>query len=151
MFNKQSTTTTLSAGSPSAGSSPNIFHSGNKFSFISVSRAEVYSKLISLNPNKAVGEYNLDPSLLHLSADLIAAPLVHIFNLTFASGKIQKIWKSVQVIPLHKGGDPCNFNNYHPVSKLSCLAKSLESLVHSQQRLFLESTNTLQPEQSGFR
>ena len=72
----------------------------------------------------------LDPFLLKLSAPLIAESLTHIFNLTIISGTIPKVWKAAHVVPLHKGGDPCDLNNYRPISKLSCLAKILESLIH---------------------
>ena len=67
-------------------------HSGNKSYFILVNQSEVYSKLVNFKPNKSKSADNLDTSLLHLSAHLIAAPLAHIINLSLASGQIMKLW-----------------------------------------------------------
>ena len=55
------------------------------------------------------------------------------------------------VVPLHKGQDKKDPNNYRPISKLSCLAKILESLVNTQLKVFLNNFSILSPYQSGFR
>ena len=55
------------------------------------------------------------------------------------------------MIPLHKGGNLTELNNYRPISKLCCLAKILESLVSTQMRTYLSSNNIIQSQQSGFR
>ncbi len=50
-----------------------------------------------------------------------------------------------------KGGDPTNLNNYRPISKLSVIAKILESIVSEQLKEFLVSNSILSRFQSGFR
>ncbi len=50
-----------------------------------------------------------------------------------------------------KGQDKSNPNNYCPISKLSCLAKILESLVNKQLTIFIRSHYILKSYQSGFR
>ena len=57
----------------------------------------------------------------------------------------------MRIIPLHKGGDKDNLDNYRPISTLPCLAKVLETLVNSQLKCFLSSHSILSPHQSGFR
>lgn len=42
-------------------------------------------------------------------------------------GKLEK-----SVVSLHKGSDSCNLDNYRPSSKVSCLAKLLESSIKPQ-------------------
>lgn len=64
-----------------------------------------------------------------MAADLIANPVAHLINLSLATNQVPAIWKSANVLPLHKGGDPGNINNYRPISKLSVLAKLMESSV----------------------
>lgn len=50
-------------------------------------------------------------------SSLIVESLTCIFYLTIATGVIPKIWKVADVEPLHKGGDPSDFDNYCPISK----------------------------------
>uniref|UniRef100_A0A3B1IPA0 Reverse transcriptase domain-containing protein n=1 Tax=Astyanax mexicanus TaxID=7994 RepID=A0A3B1IPA0_ASTMX len=76
---------------------------------------------------------------------------LYIFNLSVLSCRIPRVWKTAHVIPLHKGGEATELNNYRPISKLSCLAKSLESLVNSQLKSFLNENSILSNYQSGFR
>ena len=75
-----------------------------------------------------MGEDNLDPFSINLSALIISKQITHIFNLSISSGTVPKVWKKAHVIPLHKGGDKSDLNNYRPISKLPCLAKILESV-----------------------
>ena len=89
--------------------------------------------------------------MLQIAAEIIAEPLTHIFNLTIESGKIPKIWKAAFVVPLLKGGDPANPNNYRPISKLSVLGKILEGLISNQLKEFLSKNGILNDLQSGFR
>lgn len=42
---------------------------------------------------------------------------------------------------LHKGGDPSELNNYHPISKLLVLPKIVESLVNLLLKQFLADKN----------
>lgn len=53
-------------------------------------------------------------------------------------------------MPILKGGDPCDLNNYHPISKLPVLAKVFESIVNDQMKQYLVSHNILNAFQSGF-
>ena len=50
-----------------------------------------------------------------------------------------------------KGGDPTKLDNYRPISKLSVIAKILESIVSEQLKEFLVDKNILSMFQSGFR
>ncbi len=61
------------------------------------------------------------------------------------------IWKSAFVLPLFKGGDHTQLNNDQPISKLSVLAKVLETFVNNQSKDFFSVNNILSDFQSGFR
>ncbi len=88
---------------------------------------------------------------MKVAAEIIAGPLVHIFNLSLEQNVVPDVWKSALVVPLLKGGDPTNLNNYRPISKLSVIAKILESIVSEQLKEFLVSNSILSRFQSGFR
>ena len=93
----------------------------------------------------------MDPHLLLLAVPVITNVLVHIFNLTLITGIIPAVWKTALVSPLHRCGPVNDFNNYHPISKLPCLAKLLEQLVNSQLKMFVSTFNILNLHQSGYR
>ena len=121
------------------------------FTFMPVSVSEVQTVLKQLDPKKSAGPDQLDPYFLKLAADFIAEPLSVIFNLSLVKNEIPNVWKSAFVLPLLKGGDPSNVNNYRPISKLCILAKLFEKLVTNQLKEYLDRNSILSKYQSGFR
>ena len=59
-------------------------------------------------------------------------------------------WKIAKVVPLHKGGDFNDANNFRPISILACTSKILERAVHKHMYSFLTNNHLLNPNQSGF-
>lgn len=104
-----------------------------------------------MNCKKSAGSDQIEPYFLQLAARLIADPVSDIFNLSLNSGAIPNSWKSALVLPLLKGGDPTNLDNYRPISRLSVMAKLFESLLNEQIKHFLADHSVLSPMQSGFR
>lgn len=86
-----------------------------------------------------------------MGAGIIVKPLTYIFNLSVCTDTVPISWKQAYITPLLKFGDPCDANNYRPISNLSVLAKVLDILVSDQLRTFLVSLNILNNIQSGFR
>lgn len=109
------------------------------------------SALKNISTRKSAGPDGLDPSLLKLSAEVIADPLTYIFNLSLEQSCIPDSWKLAHVVPLLKSGDPAILDNYRPISKLSVLAKNFESIVSDQIKEYLTNNCILSPAQSGFR
>ena len=125
--------------------------SENSLSLTILDSAQVCNALIKIDQKKSTGDDKLDPFFLKTSATVIFEYITHIFNLSITTGVIPSTWKTAHVLPLHKGGDTYNMNNYRPISKLSCLSKILESLINSQLKSFLSLSSFLSPSQSGFR
>uniref|UniRef100_A0A3P9IXQ6 Reverse transcriptase domain-containing protein n=1 Tax=Oryzias latipes TaxID=8090 RepID=A0A3P9IXQ6_ORYLA len=123
----------------------------HNFSFSLFTTSEVSKALKLLDPTKSAGPDDLEPYFIKAAADSIALPLTYLFNLSLSTNTIPHAWKSAYVLPLLKGGDPTNLNNYRPISKLPILAKVLEGLISVQLKEFLISNNILSPSQSGFR
>ena len=121
------------------------------FSFNLFSYSNVFDALALINTKSSPGEDNLDPFFIKLAAPIITVPLTHIFNLSISQGVFPSPWKTAHVTPLFKGGDRADLNNYRPISKLPCLAKTLETLVNNQLKPFLSEFSILSPQQSGFR
>ena len=51
--------------------------------------------------------------------------------------------KIAEIVPLHKGGDETQCNNYRPISLLITISKVLEKLMYSRTYKFLELNNIL--------
>ena len=77
--------------------------------------------------------------------------LVHLFNSSLNSGRFPDKWKIAKIIPLFKGGDRENVNNYRPVSLLPLPGKILEKIVHKNISKFWEDNKFLSDNQGGFR
>ena len=71
---------------------------------IDTSESAVYQKLRNLDPEKAVGNYNINPAILRNVADQFAVglPLSIIFTTSMRTGKIPKDWRTANVTPIYK-------------------------------------------------
>lgn len=74
---------------------------------------------------KSNGAETCHPYFLKLWAPLITQCITHLLNLIITLHTIPRAQKTVFVLPLCKGVDKGDLNNYHPVSKVSCLATIL--------------------------
>ena len=69
------------------------------------------------------GVDNINSRVIKYVASFIALPLPHIFNLTFATGKIPNEFKTALITPVYKSSDTNVFSNFRPISVLSLLFK----------------------------
>lgn len=98
----------------------------------------------------------LDPCpvwILEQIPEVIGDALTPLLNAIFISGIFPKLWKTASVLPLLKKqtlypGDP---NNYRPISRLPFPAKVLEKAMNIQLSTHLQTNNSLDPSQYGFR
>lgn len=59
--------------------------------------------------------------------------------------------EQIKLIPLHKGGDSLEVNNYRPVSIINNVAKIFEKLIFRQLSKYINDFSLLTPNKSGFR
>ena len=81
---------------------------------------------------------------------VLLRPLKSIINASLETGKVPSLWKVAKVIPLFKGGDKKNINNYRPISLLPAFSKVLEKVVRIQLYRHL-ANGILVQQQFGFR
>ncbi|GFR72981.1 Non-LTR (Long terminal repeat) retrotransposon and domain-containing protein [Elysia marginata] len=87
----------------------------------------------------------------HLGKNL-EKKLLQLYNATWTTGNIPQIWKEAIMIPIYKQGkDKKKPESYRPVSLLSCLGKTMESMVNTRTTWYLEKNSILIEEQAGFR
>ena len=116
-----------------------------------MSAVSVERELRKLKRHKSTGVNTLPPGMLKDVAPVIAPALAYIINLSLRTGQVPNEWKIAQVLPLHKGGNKDDFNNYRPISILPVLSKILEKAVHQQLMEYLETNNLLSDLQFGYR
>ena len=108
---------------------------------ITVFRSEVFEELSTLNPHKACGPDQIcPPHLLKEGAEIIASPLVELFNKSLSDGVLPLDWVSANVTPVFKKGDKHQASNYSPISLTCILCKVLEKIIHQQLYTLHEST-----------
>ncbi|KAL4127571.1 hypothetical protein QTP88_011738 [Uroleucon formosanum] len=83
---------------------------------------EVEENLSSLRTTKSRGHDGISAQLLYL--------LLYVFNLSLAEGVFPSIWKTSQVTPIYKSGDPGSVSNYRPFSGLPLIGKLFEKIVN---------------------
>ena len=100
------------------------------------------AKLIEKLPNKTrSGHDNIDNIMLKKLKEELVKPLALIFNASIETDKFPSNMKIAEVVPLHKGGNKQEKNNYWPISLLLTISKLLEKVVYRCVYKFLESTD----------
>ena len=81
----------------------------------------------------------------------LSRQLTYLLNCSLDVSVFPDKWKVATVVPLFKGGNREDVNNYRPVSLLPLPGKVLEKIVHKKIAGFLEFNNLLCEHQGGFR
>ena len=84
-------------------------------------------------------------------ASSIASPLCEIFNGGIEMGEVPLDWKKANVTPIYKNkgtkSQPCN---YRPVSLISHISKTMESIIRDEIIRHLQKNELIKPSQHGF-
>jgi hypothetical protein len=133
-----------------------IYDKPDKFSFVSTFLKHIDELEVKLIIKKYIDKTAADldrvsVKILKFISDLIAKPLVHIFNLSIQSDIFPDNFKLAIIKPLFKGGDQKSMTNYRPISMLTNFAKIFEKIIKSKLVKYLENNNLLSKNQYGFR
>jgi hypothetical protein len=123
----------------------------NSMFLAAITELELETVLKNMDANKSPGYDNFSNKIIKLSATEIAKPLTHIFNLTFENGIIPEKLKLAMVTPIFKANENNKFENYRPISVLSCFSKLLEKLMYNRLINFIDKNQILSKHQYGFR
>ena len=99
-------------------------------------------------PRKAPGDDHFTGAMLKPIAKPLSVTLSHFFQLCWNWSWIPISWRTAQVVPIFKKGDPTTAANYRPISLTSILRKLLERCLLPK---LLMHMGALDIAQGGFR
>ena len=112
---------------------------------------EVISLCKEIETYKSSGLEKLSSKICKDAFMALSPQLTYLFNCSLSASVFPDAWKVAKVVPLFKGGNREDVNNYRPVSLLPLPGKLLEKIVHKNMSTFFEANNVLSAQQGGFR
>ena len=116
-----------------------------------VTENQVEKVVRRLPSNKAPGMDKISSGILKDSLPSTLTTITRIVNNSFVTNTFARAWKTAEVTPILKCGNPDVPNNYRPISLLPIVSKITERLVHEQLMEHLNRNNKLAAHQSGNR
>ena len=71
---------------------------------VNITKENVRKKLTGLKPSAAPGPDKVWARVLHNLADVLAEPLVYVYNKLLEEGAVPDIWRNASVCPVFKKG-----------------------------------------------
>lgn len=112
---------------------------------------EMRGYINSLKSKQSRDINGLSTKFLQYLDDEISIPLCHIFNLMIEHGVFPNSLKISRVVPIFKGGDHLDSNNYRGVSLINNISKIMEKILATKFQEFLTQNNFFYENQFGFR
>ena len=88
--------------------------------------------------------------MIKICSQSLTLPLKIIFEHSLKKGKFPEIWKTANVVPVHKKEDKMLIKNYRPISLLSIFGKIFERVIYNSLFNYFQSNRLFTPSQSGF-
>ena len=138
------------------GQSQNTYHVNNNIdnSILNeeITTNEVTFSIKCLKNNKAYGTDMILNEFLVSSSSKMLNVFVKLFNLVLYTGLIPTDWCIGTIKPLFKNkGSTKDPHNYRGITILSCFGKLFTSVLNNRIKKYLDDSQTLGPEQAGFR
>lgn len=112
---------------------------------------EVIRVCHQLKPKVSVGIDGILTKLLQCVTDVLAQPLIYMFNLSFNNVVFPTKLKIAKVVPIFKGVDAASLVNFRPVSVLPTISKIIEKLMYMRMMSFAIKHSLPSNCQYGFR
>ena len=109
------------------------------------------SLIRGLPSNKAPGVDKISSRILKDCLPCTLSTITRIVNNSFFTNTFARAWKTAEITPILKCGNPDVPSNYRPISLLPIVSKITERLVHGQLMEYLIKNNKLAVHQSGNR
>ena len=123
----------------------------SNFIFNQTTEQTVLKILKDLKTYKAPGIDNIKGMFLRDGANILAAPIAQLCNISMSTMSFPSECKIAKLKPLFKKGSRTDPKNYRPISLLPLISKIIEKVVHEQTNAFLNENKIIFKFQSGFR
>ena len=110
-----------------------------KFSFATVSLADIEKEIMGLDGKKASMSSNIPPKFLKENCIICSQPLTTIINNGISNSFFDGGLKLADLIPVHKVDDTTNKKNYRNISLLPVVSKIFEKLLQVQISVYTET------------
>ncbi|KAK4824398.1 hypothetical protein QYF61_014058 [Mycteria americana] len=110
----------------------------------------VRDQLYQLNVHKSMGPDGIHPRVLKELVDVMAGPLLIIYQRSWESGEVPADWKLANVIPIYKKGVREDPGKYRPVSPTSAPGKIVENIILGTIERHLKNNAIIRHSQHGF-
>ncbi len=132
---------------------PILFDSSNTESYNQpISRYELISTIKQNLKKSALGPDGIHPYMIKNLPENAITFILQLYNKILLSDSFPDSWKIAHVIPILKPDkDPLIVSSYHPIALTSVLGKLYEKILNKRLIWYLESTNSLNKLQFGFR
>ena len=111
---------------------------------------EIVDEIRSINDKKVMGFDNIPPKVIKWAPHLFGPILVSIFNKCIHLGYYPSKLKVARVVPIYKGGDINDINNYRPISVLTQFNRLFERVLSKRLLNFFEKHKIITSKQFGF-
>ena len=118
---------------------------------ILISDHEIITLIRGLEVGKANGPDEISANMLLICDETIVIPLKIIFENILLTGIYPDMWKSANIVPIHKKNDKQIIKNYRPISLLPICSKILEKLIFNHLYSYFSTNKLITKNQSGFR
>ena len=113
---------------------------------------ELDTALSKLKSKSTPGPDKVSNDMLCKLGVQVRKKLLQLYNASWKSGHIPKMWKKAIQIPIHKSGKPKNMpESCRPISLTSCPCKLIERTLNHRLIWYLETNHLLMDEQAGTR
>ena len=126
-----------------------VYENRERFTFSSVTLADVAKEINILNSSKAIQEADLPAKLLKDNKYFFAAYIAKYFNDSLESAMFPNCLKMASITSVFKKNARTSKNNYRPVSVLPVISKIFERIICNQLSAFYEEI--FSKLQCGFR
>ena len=121
------------------------------FSIPEINISFVRKYILNLDISKSTGLDDIGPRILKLSYDIISPSNTFLINKSLSLGIFPNVWKTANIISIHKTGPKEDVNYYRPILILSTVSKNMEKWIHLKYMNNLNDNKLLHEKQSGFR
>ena len=114
-------------------------------------KEEITKIVANLKERKSPGHDGINNHLLKNIPPQIVDPLVHIINISLATGLVPNYMKIAKVIPIYKKGEKVDVSNHRPISLLTSISKIFERIIYIRTVNFFKKSDIFSNFQFEFR